>query len=148
MRLLLQRVSAAEVSIEGRTHSSIEKGLLVFIGISQTDTNSVIPRLSQKLLELRIFEDTRGKMNLSVQDINGSLLVVSQFTLYADCRRGRRPDFIKAAPPRQAEELYNKFIEHLHKSGLLIRTGVFAANMQINLVNDGPVTIFLDSDDL
>jgi len=146
MRLLIQRVSTAEVSVEGKSYSSIGKGLLVLIGISQTDSDKEIPRLVKKLAELRIFEDNNGKMNLSLVDIKGDVLVVSQFTLYADCRRGRRPDFIKAAPPEQAEELYNQFVQELTATQLNVKTGKFAAHMQISLVNDGPVTIMLDSD--
>lgn len=148
MRLLVQRVLFAEVSIEGKTFSSIGKGLLVFIGISQTDTEAQIPRLVKKLVDLRIFEDENGKMNLSLLDTGGEVLVVSQFTLYADCSRGRRPDFIKAAPPQQAESLYDVFVAEFVKTGLQVRTGKFAAYMQVSLVNDGPVTIQLDSDTL
>lgn len=146
MRLLIQRVSSASVTIDGNPFSTIGKGLLVLIGISHNDTESEIPRLAKKLLELRIFEDVNGKMNHSVMDMQGEVLIVSQFTLYADCRRGRRPDFIKAAPPQQAERLYNLFVDELSKTPLTIRTGKFAAYMQVNLVNDGPVTILLDSE--
>ena len=123
----------------------INKGLLVLIGIHQSDTISDIPWLTKKLVELRIFEDEAGKMNLSLLDIKGELLIISQFTLYADCRRGRRPDFIDAAAPQKAEELYNAFIKEIDKYGLSVKTGVFAACMQVHLVNDGPVTIILDS---
>jgi D-aminoacyl-tRNA deacylase len=148
MRLLLQRVTEASVSVDNSVISSISKGLLVFVAFCASDTASELNKLSRKLLELRIFSDSQGKMNLSVQDIHGELLVVSQFTLFADCRRGRRPDFIQAAPPRQAEELYNLFISELHKSGLNVQAGIFAADMQVSLVNDGPVTIWLDSEQL
>lgn len=146
MRLLVQRVSSASVTIDGKPFSGIGKGLLVLLGIGKDDTESVIPRLVKKLSELRIFEDEQGKMNLSLLDIRGEVLVVSQFTLFADCRRGRRPDFINAAPPRQAEMLYNKFMDELSTTPLKIQTGKFAAYMEVNLVNDGPVTILLDSD--
>lgn len=148
MRLLIQRASSAEVRIDGKVHSSIGQGLLVFIGITHSDTPELIPRLAQKLAELRIFSDSNGKMNLSVQDISGGILLVSQFTLYADCRRGRRPDFISAAEPVKAEMLYNLFISELFRYDVHLQTGVFAADMQVHLVNDGPVTIMLDSDSL
>lgn len=148
MRLLVQRVSSAQVWIDGKTHSSIQKGLLVFIGVTHSDTAELIPRLAQKLCELRIFSDPNGKLNLSVQDIKGDIMLVSQFTLYADCKRGRRPDFIQAAEPCKAEDLYNFFTEELKKYPIEFKTGVFAADMQITLTNDGPVTIMLDSDSL
>jgi D-tyrosyl-tRNA(Tyr) deacylase len=146
MRLLIQRVSHAQVSLDGKLHSSINQGLLVLIGFCHSDTEALIPRLAQKLCELRIFSDSNGKLNLSVQDVKGGILLVSQFTLYADCRRGRRPDFIQAAEPKLAEELYNQFIKELAKYQAEVRTGVFAADMQVTLTNDGPVTIMLDSD--
>lgn len=145
MRLLIQRVTEANVTIDSVVYSSIKKGLLVLIGIHQTDTIADIPWLAKKLVELRIFEDDMGKMNLSIQDVKGEILVISQFTLYADCRRGRRPDFIDAAPPRLAEGLYNAFIKEVNMYGLEVKTGVFAAYMQVQLTNDGPVTIILDS---
>ena len=146
MRLLIQRVSQAAVTIENHLHSSIKQGLLVFIGIGKSDTADIIPRMATKLIELRIFEDTAGKMNLSLQEIKGEVLLVSQFTLFADCRRGRRPDFIEAADPAVAEQLYSDFAKELSFRGIQVKTGIFAADMQISLINDGPVTIFLDSD--
>lgn len=145
MRLLIQRVSETTVSIDGVVHSSIGKGLLAFIGIHQSDTLEDIPWLAKKLVELRIFEDDIGKMNLSVLDIKGEILVISQFTLYADCRRGRRPDFIDAANPKFAEQLYEEFVKEVKLYNLNVKTGIFAANMLVSLVNDGPVTIILDS---
>jgi len=145
MRLLIQRVTEASVTIDNKVHSNINKGLLVLIGISQSDTLTDIPRLAKKLLELRIFEDKDCKMNLSIQDIQGELLIISQFTLYANCTRGRRPDFIEAAPPGQAEALYHAFVAEVKSCGLVTCTGVFAANMQVRLINDGPVTIILNS---
>jgi len=148
MRLLVQRVSSASVTIDNLLHSSIGSGLLVLVGISDTDSETVIPRLAKKLVELRILENPQGKMNLSVLDTGGAILLVSQFTLYADCRRGRRPDFIHAAKPLEAERLYNIFIESVRAYGVPVCTGVFGAMMQVNLVNDGPVTILLDSDTL
>ncbi len=146
MRLVIQRVKSASVFIENKITAHISNGLLVFLGIRDDDTVLLIPRLAKKIAELRIFEDDAGKMNLSVQDIRGEVLIVSQFTLYADCRRGRRPDFIRAAKPPLAEELYNEFIRSVREYNLTVSSGVFAAYMDIALVNDGPVTIILDSD--
>lgn len=134
------------MSVENQQISTIGKGLLVFVGVSRKDTSVEVDKLARKLLELRIFQDEQGKLNLSVQDIKGDLLVVSQFTLYADCHRGRRPDFIQAASPVHAEELYDKFVKFLRESGLNIQTGEFAAYMKVHLVNDGPLTIWLSSD--
>ncbi len=148
MRLLIQRVTSATVCIDDKPFSAIGKGLLVLLGITHSDNLQTIQRLTRKLTELRIFEDSQGKMNLSIKDVQGEILLVSQFTLYADCRRGRRPDFIQAANPQQAQELYLAFVEELRKTGIPVSTGVFAADMQINLTNDGPVTIMLDSDSL
>jgi len=148
MRLLIQRVSRASVSIEGKLQASIEQGLLVLFGVHKNDTADLIPRLAQKLVELRIFSDDQGKMNLSVTDVKGAILIISQFTLHADCRRGRRPDFTASAPAGQANALYEEFIAKVKTYGLPVRSGVFAAEMQVALVNDGPVTIILDSGDL
>lgn len=147
MRLLLQRVRSASVRLasDAALHSSIDNGLLVLIGIHQSDTSALIPPLARKLVELRIFADAQGKMNLSALDIRAEMLLVSQFTLYADCRRGRRPDFIQAAAPAQAKALYEEFVQAVEAYGLVVQTGVFAADMQVSLVNDGPVTIVLDS---
>ena len=145
MRLLVQRVASASVTIDSQLHASIGKGLLVFLGVKQDDSETCIPWLAKKLAELRIFEDNADKMNLSVSDIGGEILLVSQFTLYADCRRGRRPDFLQAAPPALAESLYERFISEVKTYGIPVQTGVFGAMMQIALVNDGPVTIILDS---
>lgn len=148
MRLLIQRVSRAQVEIGGSAISSIGRGLLVLVGITHSDTSELIPKLCKKLVELRIFNDGQDKMNLSVRDIGGELLVVSQFTLYADCRRGRRPDFLQAAQPDQAAALYDEVVRTLSEYDLPVKTGVFAADMQVSLVNDGPVTLLLDSEDL
>lgn len=145
MRLLIQRVTEASVTIDQNIYSSINKGLLVLIGIAQSDTSQNIPWLAKKLVELRIFEDSNGKMNLSVQDIRGEILIISQFTLYANCSGGRRPDFIEAAPPNQAEVLYNEFVNEVQKYSPEVATGVFGANMQVHLINDGPVTIIINS---
>ncbi len=136
------------MAIEGETCASIGKGLVVLLGFGNNDTAAPIPKLARKLAELRIFEDAAGKMNLSALEVQAELLVISQFTLYADCRRGRRPDFISALEPKQAEILYDSFVEELRCTGLKVRTGRFSAYMQVSLVNDGPVTIMLDSDQL
>ena len=146
MRALIQRVSRASVTIEGQTHASIEWGLLVLLGIETTDTSVETDWLIKKITAMRIFSDAEGKMNLSVKDIGGDLLVVSQFTLYADAQKGNRPSFIRAARPEVAIPLYESFIE---KASIAmekpIATGVFGADMKIELLNDGPVTIWLDS---
>lgn len=145
MRVIIQRVTEASVTIDNNIYSAISNGLLVLLGIHKTDTINDIPWLAKKLIELRIFEDGNGKMNLSVQDIKGQLLIISQFTLYANCDRGRRPDFIDAAPAEQANALYTEFINEVSKYGIEVKTGIFAANMQVHLVNDGPVTIIINS---
>ena len=144
MKLVIQRVSSAAVEVEGKTVSSIKKGLLVLLGISCEDNGSQIDWLANKLLDLRIFEDKNGKMNLSLKDVGGEVLLVSQFTLYASCNKGRRPDFNAAARPELAEELYLKFAKSLKDLGIKSELGIFGAHMNINLVNDGPVTIILE----
>ncbi|TYO96972.1 D-aminoacyl-tRNA deacylase [Desulfallas thermosapovorans] len=147
MRAVVQRVTRAQVLIDGQVISKISRGLLVLVGIGIDDTNSAADYLAQKIVDLRIFEDSAGKMNLSLKDINGQLLVVSQFTLYGDCRKGKRPSFSSAARPETASEIYNYLIDKFHKLGVSkVQTGVFAAHMEVELVNDGPVTILLDSD--
>ena len=147
MRALVQRVSRASVKIEGRLHASISAGILIFLGIESSDTHRDADWLARKLAALRIFSDPDGKMNLSVWDVQGSVLVVSQFTLMASTKKGTRPSFVRAAPPEVAVPLYEHFNETL---GSLIQspvsTGVFGANMQVSLCNDGPVTLLLDSD--
>ena len=147
MRLVLQRVTQARVDIAGATVGSISTGLLILIGISSSDTPQDAEYLADKVTYLRIFPDQEGKMNRSLLDAGGSLLVVSQFTLYGDLRKGRRPSFDRAAPPEQARQLYECFIERLRSRNILVQTGVFQAEMQIHLVNDGPVTFVLDSPD-
>jgi len=148
MRAVVQRVSEARVVVEEETVGAIKKGLLVFVGVGKDDTEEDCEWLADKVSGLRIFEDEGGKMNLSVKDINGEVLVVSQFTLYGDCRRGKRPSFTEAAPPDKGEALYEKFVELLREKGLRVETGKFRAHMHVHLVNDGPVTILLDSSKL
>jgi len=144
MRLLIQRVKFASVEVEGRIIGEIERGLLVFLGIKETDDGSEIAWLANKLVGLRIFEDEADKMNLSVQEIGGEILLVSQFTLYADCSNGRRPGFTEAARPEKAEAMYEKFIIELEKLGMPPQTGKFQAKMQVRLENDGPVTMLVE----
>lgn len=147
MKILLQRVARASVSISGEEVGRIGVGLVVMVGIAGGDAEEDIRYLVPKVLGLRIFENAEGKFDLSITDIKGSLLIVSQFTLLADARKGRRPSFTDAAPPAQAEALYNKFIELARASGLQIATGRFQQYMQVEIHNDGPVTIMLDSRD-
>ncbi len=144
MRLLIQRVSNAAVVVDNNLISEIKNGLLVFIGISADDNESTIDWLVNKLLNLRIFEDDTGKMNLSVSDLNYDIMIISQFTLYANCKRGRRPDFTNAGKPEQAEKLYNSFIKELESKYKAPKTGIFGADMKVSLLNDGPVTIILE----
>jgi D-tyrosyl-tRNA(Tyr) deacylase len=145
MRAVVQRVRRAAVAIEGETVASIEHGLLVLLGVTTTDTAADAEWLAEKTAHLRIFNDAAGKMNQSVAEVGGSLLVVSQFTLYGDCRKGRRPSFIAAAPPDIAIPLYEAFVNTLRSLGLPVGTGRFGAMMQVELVNDGPVTLILDT---
>ena len=147
MKLVIQRVREARVIVDGDTTGAILAGLLVFIGIARSDTEQDAEYLAEKLLSLRIFSDQDGKMNRDVREAGGSLLLVSQFTLYGDCRRGRRPSFDQAAPPDQAARLYNYFVEWAGRGTVPVETGVFQATMQVHLVNDGPVTILMDSAD-
>jgi D-aminoacyl-tRNA deacylase len=147
MRVVLQRVKKARVDIAGATVGSISTGLLILIGITSTDTRQDADYLADKIIYLRIFADDEGRMNRSILEVGGGLLVVSQFTLYGDCRKGRRPSFDRAAPPEQARELYEYFLERLSSRNITVQTGVFQAEMQIHLVNDGPVTFVLDSPD-
>lgn len=144
MKLLIQRVQNAEVSVDKNVVGKIGKGFLVLCGITHNDTEKEADYLAKKLLGLRVFEDENEKMNLSIKDINGELLIVSQFTLYADCSSGNRPSFTNAAKPEIANKLYEYFIEQCKSYGLKVETGIFGANMQISLINDGPVTIMLE----
>jgi len=145
MRALLQRVNKAEVKVAGEIVGAIGRGLLVLLGVGKEDGPREAAFLADKTVGLRIFEDPEGKMNLSVEQIGGEVLVVSQFTLYADCRKGRRPSFTDAAPPLQADQLYQAFAEALKARGLKVATGNFGEKMKVELTNDGPVTIMLDS---
>lgn len=145
MKALLQRVSSAKVTVGSEITGEISTGWLVLLGVGQGDSESEIPKLVDKILGLRLFSDPEGRFNLSVQDIGGAVLVVSQFTLFADCTRGRRPGFTNAAPQEIAKSLYDKFVESLRASGLMIQTGSFGADMKVALVNDGPVTVMLDT---
>lgn len=146
MRAVVQRVSRAKVTVDGGVIGEIARGLLVLLGVAATDTRSDADYLSEKILNLRIFEDADDKMNLSLGDIDGELLVVSQFTLYGDTRRGRRPSFVSAAAPDMAKELYEYFVARSRESIARVATGQFQAMMDVELVNDGPVTIILDSE--
>ncbi len=147
MKALLQRVTEASVSVAGEVVGRIGQGLVVFVGVADGDTEKEVRYLAQRTVNLRIFADEEGKFNLSVLDIKGELLVVSQFTLLADTRKGRRPSFVEAAPPAQAEELIEQFVGEVCTTGLKVETGRFQQYMQVEIRNDGPVTILLDSKD-
>ncbi|RME19939.1 MAG: D-tyrosyl-tRNA(Tyr) deacylase [Bacteroidetes bacterium] len=146
MRCLIQRVSESRVIVHHQTVGQIQHGLLVFVGIGKDDTEKDIEWMSKKIIQLRIFNDENGKMNKSLVDVNGNLLIVSQFTLYGDAQRGNRPSFTESAPPEKAKQYYELFIQHceylLNKK---VQTGIFAADMKVHLINDGPVTIWLES---
>lgn len=144
MKLVIQRVSEASVTVDGRTTGSIGKGLLVLIGVGQTDTKEDADFYIRKMLGLRIFEDEHGKTNLSLSDVNGELLLVSQFTLYANCKKGNRPSFVDAGKPAMAEELYEYIIEECKKQVPVVECGEFGADMKVRLCNDGPFTVILD----
>ena len=146
MKFVIQRVEKAAVHVDGQCVGNIGKGFLVLIGVSDTDTEAVADKMIRKMTGLRIFEDENGKTNLSLGDVNGSLLLVSQFTLYANCRKGNRPSFIEAGSPELAEKLYEYIIAECKKSVLEVQTGIFGAEMKVSLVNDGPYTILLDSE--
>jgi D-tyrosyl-tRNA(Tyr) deacylase len=145
MRAVIQRVKRASIRIEATIHSEINHGLLVLLGIRSGDAVSELQWLAEKIVNLRVFADREGKMNRSLADIDGEMLIVSQFTLYGDCRKGRRPGFSAAAPPEIAEPLYRRFIEEVKNRQIRVATGIFQADMDVELVNDGPVTLLLDS---
>lgn len=149
MRVVLQRCSRAEVRIEGTVAGSIGQGFMLLVGVTEGDGQAEAEILAKKVAQMRVFGDSNGKMNLGLKDVNGAILSISQFTLYADCRKGNRPSFIQAARPETAEPLYHYFNKLLREQyGLQVETGVFGADMQVDFVNDGPVTILLDTDEL
>lgn len=145
MRAVIQRVTNADVRVDGEVKGKIGVGFLVLLGVGNGDNEDDARYLAEKILNLRIFEDENGKMNISLKDINGEMLVISQFTLYGDCRKGKRPSFDKACEPKRAKELYEFFAEYCRLHNIKTETGVFGADMKVSLVNDGPVTIMLDS---
>ena len=145
MKMLVQRVKHAKVTVDGNVTGAIEQGYLVLLGVAPEDTTEIMEKMVDKLLRLRIFSDENDKINLSLQDVGGSLLLVSQFTLYADCRKGNRPSFVHAAPPAQAEALYEACKAYCRERGPVVESGIFGADMQVELCNDGPFTVLLDS---
>lgn len=148
MRFVIQRVSEASVSVDGQIVGQIGKGFMVLVGVAQTDTEAIADKLVRKMVGLRIFEDEQGKTNLSLADVGGALLMVSQFTLYADCKRGNRPGFSYAGKPEQANALYEYVLKKAKESVPVVERGIFGADMKVALVNDGPFTIILDSDQM
>lgn len=146
MRIVLQRVKSASVSINGEISGTISGGMVVFLGISKTDTTKDLHWMVEKVINLRIFDDQNGKMNMSLADISGEMLIISQFTLYGDCRKGRRPGFSAAAPPELAQPLYEEFVKEVKNRQIKVASGTFQAEMEIQLVNQGPVTLLLDSE--
>lgn len=145
MRAVVQRVSSASVTVDGEVVGRIGRGMCVLLGVAADDADSDVAYLANKIVGLRIFHDDEGKMNRSLAEIGGAMLVVSQFTLYGDCRKGRRPSFIAAAPPERADELYRNFVDVVREQGIPVETGRFQAMMEVALVNDGPVTLLVDS---
>lgn len=148
MKLVIQRVQEASVSVDQEVVGKIGHGFMVLLGVSQTDTEEIADKMFQKLLKLRIFEDENGKTNLDIKSVNGELLIISQFTLYADCRHGNRPSFIGAGTPDQANALYEYFLSQCRKEFPVVEQGIFGAHMMVSLINDGPFTIVLDSDEI
>ena len=144
MRVVIQRVREARVTVDGEVVGQIGPGLLLLVGIGRGDTEEALRWVAEKIINLRIFEDEDGKMNRSLQEVGGEILAVSQFTLYGDVRKGRRPNFTGAAPPEEAEPLFNRFVQLLRESGVRVETGRFRAHMLVELVNDGPVTLLLE----
>ena len=148
MKTVIQRVTEASVTIDGKVHGQIGTGFLVLVGICDSDTDAQINKMAAKIAGMRIFEDEAGKMNLSLDKVNGSVLSISQFTLYADCKKGNRPSFDKAGKPEHAKKMYLAFNEALRARGIHVEEGIFEADMKVRLLNDGPVTICLDTDEL
>ena len=148
MRAVVTRVSNASVTIDGKVEGAIEKGYLILLGVGPEDTEAVCDKLAEKICNLRVFEDENGKMNLNLEQVGGAMLVVSQFTLYGNCRKGRRPDFLAAARPEVAIPLYEKFVQLIRDKGIHVETGEFGAEMLVESVNDGPVTLVVDTDQL
>ena len=145
MRAVVQRVSSASVTVDGEIVGRIGRGFLVLLGVAHDDEQADVVYTAQKLIGLRVFEDDEGKMNRSLQEVGGAMLIVSQFTLYGDCRKGRRPSFIEAAPPEKGDSLYRQVVAEVRGQGIHVETGKFQASMQVELVNDGPVTLLVDS---
>ena len=149
MRIVIQRVKYASVTVDGNTVGKIDKGIMALIGFKEGDDESLLKPMAEKMTGLRIFEDEDERMNLAISDVGGEILAISQFTLYADCRKGKRPSFTDALKPDKAEDLYNKFVEMCNSlTGKKTKTGIFGADMKVELLNDGPVTIILDSDEI
>lgn len=148
MRAVVTKVTQASVTIDGQVHGAIETGFLVLLGVTQGDTGADAKKLADKICSLRIFEDENGKMNRGLETVNGALLVVSQFTLYGNCKHGRRPDFLAAARPETAIPLYEAFVSDCRQNGFPVETGVFGAHMEVESLNDGPLTLLLDTDQL
>lgn len=148
MKFVIQRVTKASVTIDGKVHGAIGKGFLVLIGVANTDTKEIADKMIAKLCKLRIFKDENDKVNLSLADVGGELLLVSQFTLYADCKKGNRPSFIQAGAPDMANEMYEYIIAECRKAGFTVATGSFGADMKVELLNDGPFTILFDSNEM
>tara|TARA_Y100001933_G_scaffold265033_2_gene334463 strand:+ start:1882 stop:2328 length:447 start_codon:yes stop_codon:yes gene_type:complete len=145
MRVCIQRVSRGVVRVDNKIFGQIAGGMVILLGVATEDTAADIQWMTQKILNLRFFSDEAGQMNRSIMDIGGEILIVSQFTLFGDCRKGRRPSFVQAAPPEKADEIYQTFIRRIQAAGVTIATGKFGADMQLELVNDGPVTLWIDS---
>lgn len=148
MKIVIQRVKESSVTIDGKIKGSIQKGYMTLVGFCESDTKAIVDKMIDKMIGLRIFEDDQGKMNLSLADVQGAILSISQFTLYADCRKGRRPGFTEAAKPDIAISLYDYYNQKIQDLGIHVETGVFGADMKVSLLNDGPVTILLDSQDI
>lgn len=148
MKIVVQRVKESSVTIDGKVHGQIGKGFMVLVGFCDGDNETIVDKMIDKMIHLRIFEDENGKMNLSLDDVKGSVLSISQFTLYANCKKGRRPSFIEAAKPEVAIPLYDYFNEKIREQGIHLETGIFGADMKVSLINDGPITIVLDSKEI